>query len=278
MKNGFTLLELLIVIAIIGILASVILIGYEGYTDKARLANTLQWAGSVSHSLGFNAVGVWTFDNISGSTVYDDSGNNNNGTISGAVQVDGIVGKALSFNGTSNYIRIPATSLYNKTNTITITAWVKTSSASAQTILQQGNNCNVHPTPWFYYSGSVMGVRSSVADPSYYIPSGTATINDNKFHFLVVSLTNGQAPKFYFDGKDVTASSAKWYVNSALTNWDVLIGAAVTGPCGSTNPNTQFVNGILDDVRIFKEAYTQAQIQQLYVDDLREHQSLAAQH
>jgi len=42
MQKGFTVLELLVVIAIIGILSSVILVSYNGYTDKARTAKTLQ--------------------------------------------------------------------------------------------------------------------------------------------------------------------------------------------------------------------------------------------
>ena len=79
MQKGFTLLELLVVIAIIGILSSIVLVSYNGYTDKARIAKTLQWAGSINHSLGDRAVGAWTFDNITSTTVDEDSGNSNNG-------------------------------------------------------------------------------------------------------------------------------------------------------------------------------------------------------
>ncbi|MDP2950939.1 MAG: LamG-like jellyroll fold domain-containing protein [bacterium] len=261
---GFTLLELLVVISIIGLLASTFIFGYSGWTDKARLANTKAFSQGVRSSVGFNVVGQWMFDD---GTARDVSGFSNNGIINGAIPVAGAMGNALSFNGSSDYIRIPATSIY-KVNSMTISAWVKTSSGSTQTIMQQGNNCNVHPTPWFYFSGGAMIMRSAISDTTYYISSGAVLINDNKFHFLVVSSVHGQAPKFYFDGKDVTASSAKWYLSSSGTNWDVLIGAAVTGPCGATIPNTQFINGLLDDVAIYKEVLTIAQIQQLYVGGL----------
>ncbi|MDD5750140.1 MAG: type II secretion system protein [Candidatus Pacebacteria bacterium] len=70
-NRAFTLIELLVVIAIIGILASIVIVSFPTATQKARLAKTLSWAGSVSHSLGSSAVGIWTFDNISGTTVYE---------------------------------------------------------------------------------------------------------------------------------------------------------------------------------------------------------------
>ena len=133
MQKGFTLLELLVVIAIIGILSSIVLVSYNGYTAKARIARTLQWAGSINHSLGDRAVGVWTFDNISGSAVYDDSGLGNNGTINkggngtGCDIVDGVVGRAMSFDGVDDYVQLPSAVAPNGWSEITLSLWVKES-------------------------------------------------------------------------------------------------------------------------------------------------------
>ena len=126
MKSGFTLLELLIVISIIGLLSSIVLVTYPTAVEKAHIAKTLQWSASVNHLLGVDAVGVWTFDNIQGTTVYDDSGYNNNGTIVGAAVVDGVMGKALNFGGSNAYVVTPA-----KLGAVsTITAWAKTTTAN----------------------------------------------------------------------------------------------------------------------------------------------------
>ncbi len=46
-KNGFTLLEMLLVIAIIGILAATITVGISGQREKARAATMLESLNSV---------------------------------------------------------------------------------------------------------------------------------------------------------------------------------------------------------------------------------------
>ena len=61
MKNtntGFTLIELMIVVAVIGILASITVSAYQSYTVRAQVAEGLNLAGSVQV-----AVAEYNFDN-----------------------------------------------------------------------------------------------------------------------------------------------------------------------------------------------------------------------
>jgi len=68
MKNqlqGFTLIELMIVVAIIGILASIAIPAYQDYTIRAQVAEGLSLSNAAKASIGEYYVnrGVWPADN-----------------------------------------------------------------------------------------------------------------------------------------------------------------------------------------------------------------------
>lgn len=67
-------------------------------------------------------IGAWLFDEGDGGTAGDSSGNGVNGELQGCSWVDGKVGKALEFNGTSDWVDIPKK--IGAFDQVTITAWV----------------------------------------------------------------------------------------------------------------------------------------------------------
>ena len=55
MQQGFTLIELMIVVAIIGILAAIALPAYQDYTIRTRVSEGLSLAGSYKTTIGVDA-------------------------------------------------------------------------------------------------------------------------------------------------------------------------------------------------------------------------------
>jgi len=62
MQKGFTLIELMIVVAIIGILAAVALPAYQDYTIRARVTEGLNLAASAKTAVSENAANGMAFD------------------------------------------------------------------------------------------------------------------------------------------------------------------------------------------------------------------------
>ena len=61
-QSGFTLIELMIVVAIIGILAAVALPAYQDYTVRARVSEGLALASAAKTAVAENAASATAFD------------------------------------------------------------------------------------------------------------------------------------------------------------------------------------------------------------------------
>ena len=71
MQKGFTLIELMIVVAIIGILAAVALPAYQDYTVRARVSELILAASSAKTALseGMQTTGSWSATWMSSITI-----------------------------------------------------------------------------------------------------------------------------------------------------------------------------------------------------------------
>ena len=118
--------------------ASALLIGadsmfrhyFQGTIDEVRIYNVALLPSEIQADMqtpvGRPPVAAYHFNEGSGTTVTDRSGNNNTGTLSGATWTTaGKFGRALVFNGTNARVTIPDAPSLRLTTAMTLEAWVK---------------------------------------------------------------------------------------------------------------------------------------------------------
>ena len=111
-------------------------------------------------------VGHWTFDEGSGAVANDASGNENHGTVGGVEWVEGTLGGALEFNGSSGPgVEIPhnpSLKLINEGD-FTLTAWFKPREipTSNRVVIQQGD-LNGTGRTWLYYQSSTSNIATFI--------------------------------------------------------------------------------------------------------------------
>src|SRR6476469_4978207 len=112
-----------------------------GLAGAAALVALLLTSASTSAPSGL--VAAYAFDEGSGSTVSDASGNGNVGTIAGATWSSaGKYGSALSFNGSSSRVTIANSSSLQLSSGMTLEAWVNPATVSSawRDVIEKGND------------------------------------------------------------------------------------------------------------------------------------------
>lgn len=204
-----------------------------------------------------NPVGWWKFDETSGNTAADASGNGNNGTlVNGPVWIKGQVGNALSFDGVNDAVTLPLSTSLNVTNQLSISAWVNTrNSAAFQRIIEHGA---ISTHPYYEYVFVVRDGKFALglSDGSVLETTSNGSIPNNTWTHIVGT----------WDG-----TSIRYYINGNPDGLPI----AKTGPIAQQNNKTtlgyrfttageQYFNGSLDDVRIYNRTLSAAEAQALY--------------
>ncbi|QEH32282.1 Chitodextrinase precursor [Aquisphaera giovannonii] len=214
----------------------------------------LEWRCLLAGGL----VAAYGFNEGSGGSLGDASGNGNNGTISNATWATGKFGTGLKFSGATNsYVSIPDAPSLDLTGALTIEAWVDPSSLSSP----EANWCAAvakdHP--------------NSSNDISYAIYAATGTSTPPGAHILVSGGDKGVPASSKLTLNSWTHLAAtydgatmKMYVNGTLMKSQAQSGSVVevNAPLkiGGDWSGEMFA-GIIDEVRIYNVALTQSQIQ-----------------
>ncbi|UCE38834.1 MAG: PKD domain-containing protein, partial [Thermoplasmata archaeon] len=236
----------------------------EGDVVQFKGCNSTGSTDGDPPSVNPSVVALWHMNEGSGSIIYDETSNNNDGIISDASWTTGKFGSALRFEDTDIVYEIPASFDDSITTDITMVAWV----------YWEG------PHPWTYSKNSYIfdardfeGTRGGFIlylDPSgtlvfillygyntgdYQIIRSTCKIPIKRWTHIsgVLDYTNGDL-KIYINGnEDTSVPATEPYYGFGGSHWDAAIGNNRYAP--GDNQWAPF-NGIIDEAVIYNRALT----------------------
>ncbi len=199
---------------------------------------------SISGS-GSGLVGYWTFDEGSGTTAGDSSGNNNNGTlVNGPVWTTGKIGGALQFDS-ANSQRVNGP-VFSVPNTFTFSFWFKTNLSPSGVMVSLGfqRYCSI---------GSVVQHRMSCTGDgtANHGPLSIGAVDDGSWHHAVFTVDNN-IETLYIDGNYNAQSMVTLGTNAGFFS------------VGSEGSNSVYFTGAVDDTRFYNRALAPDEITALY--------------
>jgi hypothetical protein len=219
-------------------------------TSNATARAAVPQATAKSTS-GTGLVGWWKFDEGTGTRAGDSSGRGNTGTLVGSpTWTTGKLGKALSFNGSSQYININ-TQTYSLGGG-TVALWFKKTGdgTGGNTLTGSYSGSGNGRAPTFGFSGSqlVWEFGSLVSQLA------GITVDNEVWHHAVMTYDSAFNVVVYFDGVQVSSGSS---VNPASFYSQVHFGHY-----GNFGGN--YFQGVIDDARIYNRALSAAEVAALY--------------
>jgi hypothetical protein len=187
----------------------------------------------------------------------DGSGNGNHGTANGATLTTdrfGNTNSAYSFDGVDDYIDCGFSNIFQITDSITISAWVKHNTGSPgiwEDMVMKGNTAYGFQ---FYSTDGYFTFHLRIGGVWKNLSSGIKPVAGTWYH--IVGTYDGISQRVYVNGvsRNEVALSGQIETN----NYPLTMGFKVAG-------DNSYLNGAIDDVRIYNRALTESEVWALYV-------------
>ena len=210
-------------------------------------------------------VGYWSFDFR---TAEDESNNNNDGTVHGASEIDGISGKAFDFNGVNDYIAVPDNpSLEFGNNDITISFWIKCINTNLKTepISKDRGLDGYRSWRVLINDAELRFVTSDNGhnEEGHQIFGGTIGANlQNNIWYHIVVVKDGTDAIFYVNGNVVNDDDTIYHSKIHDSSVKLHIGCRL----GWEGYPIEHFPGVIDEVRIYNRVLSGDEIKELYVN------------
>ncbi len=236
-KSGFTIVELLIVIVVIGILAAITIVAYNGIQERARVSVAKSYAAQILRSpdMAESAIAYYDFDEGSGTTIPDRTDRSNVGAVTGttaySTDTPSGTGRSFQFNGSTRInTTIPLQATYYLKS-----VWIKLSGCNNIISASTGSS-DAFYLPSCRLNAGHNGSWAQVSD--------TKTLNDGKWHHVALEYTQTNS----------TIGTMKLWCDGILiaTNTNVPLPASInsTTPVIGAYTTSAMYSGLMDDVVI----------------------------
>ena len=211
-------------------------------------------------------VGYWNFDEGSGSTAHDASGNGLDGTITGASWISGHVGSgALSFDGhgSTDHVSAPAP-FATEPDGFTMSAWFRPegwgeNQSGVIAELYVGTSTRAHIR--MLNGSGEQGLRAFVrltGNPDISIDAPGVPVTFGTWHHVALVVENDRSEsRFYLNGVEIGQASDASATNTMVSGAQTLIGRG--------NLANRHFDGAIDEVMIFDYALSTSEVQKLMV-------------
>ncbi len=231
-------------------------------------SDEMEKTGYIVVNTSLTPAAWWKFDESSGSTAYDSSGNNNNGVIYGSVirESAGACNGALYFDGTSTYVLVPDSDTLDAPNYLTYAAWLmpeppEPSGYDNYTSLIDKGQEDVDNYEFFI---SRYGSTSEFTFETYsgyfrdYVTNSFDYEYDEWQHIAFVADTDAGTAKLYVNGEYAATLTSGLPSYLETNNNDLTIGRQQYAGYPF------YYRGLMDEVRLYTVALDDNQIRTIY--------------
>jgi hypothetical protein len=227
------------------------------------------------HWARYGLVGHWLMNEGGGNIIYDTSDFNNIGNFIGSTNwIHTERDEALEFDDIDNTIIITNKSHFDfeRNDSFSFLSWVKTTSSNRDGIYSKIQNSSPFRGINFekQIDGTIMVeiINSNVINNLR--KESIATIDDGKFHFVGFTYdgtSDVSGLKLYIDGKEDVGSILANNLSATISN-------TISPYIGSFSNNTNFMNGNINDLRIYNRALDKSEAIHLYNNPYPEYSKL----
>jgi len=204
------------------------------------LTVTTPEAGEDSALLGW-----WRFDQEAGNIAWDDSGYGHDLILSGPRWVTGLAGGALDFDGDADYGRVPASSMLNDLEALTITAWIYPRIDAHWHILDKGDG-----DKRLYAEGTQRTLNGRIRYTGVHAHSESAgnTLTLERWQHVAMGWSRSSGvTRLYHNGREVDYRERDQATGVPLVDTSHAYTLGARGAFGEVT----FFDGRMDEVRLY---------------------------